>query len=212
MEYILVFGGTGETGKEIIKQALTKGFAVIAIVRDPTSWSMKHPLLTICKGDVLQPSTFENEMTGKDAVISCLGTGRNLKPTTVYSRGMENIIRAMNNADVKRIVCLSAVALYTNSEMGFFIKMLAKLVVQKILKNLFADMRLMEKKLQATTLNYSIVRPPMLNNKPLSGHYRTAVNTHLKHPFSISRADLAHYMLSILKEADTYNSILEIAH
>jgi len=212
MEHIMVFGGTGGTGKEIINQALAKGFAVTAVVRDPALWSIQHPSLTICKGDVLRPSTFENEMIGKVAVISCLGTGKNLKPTTIYSAGIENIISAMNKANVKRIICLSAGALYTNSEMGFLIKMLAKLVVQNMLKNLYADMRVMEKKLQATTLNYSIIRPPMLSNKPFSGHYRTAVNTHIKRPFSISRADLAHYMISILNDADTYNSILEIAH
>ena len=35
MEHILVFGGTGDTGKEIINQALAQGFAVTAVVRDP---------------------------------------------------------------------------------------------------------------------------------------------------------------------------------
>jgi putative NADH-flavin reductase len=212
MDSILIFGATGGTGREAVIQALEKGFAVTAVVRNPAAFTLRHDALTIVKGDVLQPSSFEKEMLGKTAVISCLGVGRDLKPTKVYSKGMENILDAMHMAHVTRVICLSASALYTNKEMGLFIRLLAKQVVQRILKNSFADLRIMEKTLQSSTVDWSIIRPPMLKDKPLTCRYRVAVGAHLSRPFSIGRADLAHYMLGIVGDARTFRSIIDIAY
>jgi putative NADH-flavin reductase len=212
MDSILIFGATGGSGREAVVQALGRGFVVTAVVRNPAAFTLRHDALTIVKGDVLQLSSFEKEMVGKTAVISCLGVGRDFKPTTVYSKGMENILAAMRQANVTRLICLSASALYTYKEMGFFIRLLAKLVVQRILKNPFADLHIMEKTVQASAVDWSIIRPPMLKDKPLTGRYRVAVGTHLARPFSITRADLAHYMLGIVNDARTFRSIIDIAY
>jgi putative NADH-flavin reductase len=212
MKQILLFGATGGTGKEVVIQALRNGFAVTIIVRDPAKWDLPHSALTILKGDVMQPATFEKEMIGKAAVISCLGTGKDLKPTTLFSAGMKNIISAMNKANVSRLICLSAGALYTTREMGFFIRLLAKVVIQNILKNLFADMRVMEKIVESSNLDWSIIRPPMLKDKPRTNNYRVAVSSHLARPFSIGRADLAHYIVHIINDTATFKSKIEIAY
>ena len=212
MKKIIVFGATGGTGKEAAKQALDEGYEVTAVVRNPSGFDLQHQHLRIIKGDVLQPSTFEAEIAGKEAVISCLGTGSNTKPTTIYSEGIKNIISAMNEAQVKRIVCISAGALYTNEEMGFFIRLLTKLVLQRILRNIYSDMRLMEAEIETSALDWTIIRPPMLKNKPPTGKYRVAVNSHIRRPFSISRADLAQYMLSIIENPQTYKAKVEVAY
>ena len=212
MKSILIFGATGGSGRELVIQALERGFVVTVLVRNPAMFTLRHDALTILKGDVLQRSSFESELVGKAAVISCLGVGRDLKPTTVYSKGMENILAAMHEANVRRLICLSASALYPYKEMGIFIRLLAKLVVRRILKNPFADLRIMEKTVQASGVDWSIIRPPMLKDKPLTGKYRVTVGTHLARPFSISRADLAHYMLGIVNEPRTFRSIIDIAY
>lgn len=212
MKHLLVFGATGGTGSEVVKQAISKGFLVTVIVRDPSAIALRHPALTICKGDVMQPLTFENEVAGKTAIISCLGTGNSLKATRIYSQGIENIINAMEAAQVTRLICISAGALYTNCEMGFFTRIFAASVLQRILRNVYADMRLMERIVEESDINWSIVRPPMLTDKNFTGRYRTAVNAHVKRPFSIARADLAHYLLSVVNNPDTFKSILEIAY
>ncbi len=212
MKKIIVFGATGGTGNEVVKQAFEKGYEVTAVIRNPSGFDLQHQHLKIIKGDVLQPSTFEKEIAGKEAVISCLGASSNTKSTTLYSEGIKNIISAMNKAQVKRIVCISAGALYTNEEMGFFIRLLTKIVLQPILKNLYSNMRLMEAEIENSALDWTIVRPPMLKNKPLTGKYRIAVNSHIRRPFSISRADLAQYMLSSIENSQTYKAKVEIAY
>jgi putative NADH-flavin reductase len=212
MKKIIVFGATGGTGKQVVRQALENGLEVTTVVRNPSGFDLQHQNLRTIKGDVLQLSTFEKEIVGKDAVISCLGTGNNLKPTTIYLEGMENIISAMNKAKLKRISCVSAIGLQTNKEMGLFVRLLTKVVLQSILKNIYSDMRSMETKIENSGLLWTIVRPARLTDKPLTGKYRIAVNSHIKRPFSISRADVAQYMLSNIENTQIYKSKVEIAY
>lgn len=96
MKQILVFGATWGTGKELVKLALDKEFEVSVVIRNPDPFDKKHNHLKIIKGDVLLPATFVNEIHGKEAVISCLGTDSSTKQTTVYSKGIQNIISEMN--------------------------------------------------------------------------------------------------------------------
>jgi putative NADH-flavin reductase len=212
MERLIIFGATGGTGQEVVKQALNNGYKVTIVVRRPLSFPLQHPQLKIVQGDVLQLSTFASDMQGKDAVISCLGVGKSRKPTTLYSEGIQNIIAAMEMAGVDRLLCISAGALYVNKQMGFFIRLLTKFVLQKILKEMYADMRLMEAIVEKSRLNWTIVRPPMLKDKPLTGIYRTAITTHIKSPFSIGRADLAHFMLSILGDSHAFATKVELSY
>jgi len=212
MERLIIFGATGGTGQEVVKQALNNGHKVTIIIRRALSFPFQHPQLKIVQGDVLQLSTFAGEMQGKDAVISCLGVGSSRKPTTLYSEGIQNIVAAMELAGVDRLVCISAGALYVNKQMGFFVRLLTKLVLQKIFKEMYDDMRLMEVIVEKSKLNWTIVRPPMLKDTPLTGIYRTAIATHIKRPFSIGRADLAHFMLSILGDLQTFATKAELSY
>ena len=56
MKNLLIYGATGGTSREVVNQALTKGYAVTAIVRDPVQFGLTHPMLTTKAGDVLEPS------------------------------------------------------------------------------------------------------------------------------------------------------------
>lgn len=212
MKKLIIFGATGGTGKEVVKQSLEKGYDVTVIVRNQSTLQLDHSNLRIVIGDVLQPDTFTEEITGKDAVISCLGIGSSTKPTVVYSQGIKNIITAMGHANITRLICISAGALYINEKMGLFIQTLTRFVLQKIFRNLYADMRLMEKTLENTDIDWTIVRPPMLKNSRLTKKFRIAIQSNIKHPFSISRADLAWYMISIIDVADTHKTKIEIAY
>jgi len=212
MKRLIVFGATGGTGQEVVKQALELGHEVTIVVRRPLLSGLQHPRLKIIQGDVLAASTFIKSMQGMDAVISCLGVGRSREPTTLYSTGIGNLISVMKMAGVHRLICISAGALYVNSQMGFFIRILTRLVLQKILKEMYADMRRMEAIVEESGLDWTIVRPPMLKNKPFTGVYRTAITGHIKSPFSIGRADLANFMLGILQAPNTFGAKAELSY
>ena len=212
MKKIIVFGATGGTGKVTVTEALQNGWGVTVIIRNPSAFEIKHSNLKIVKGDVMQSSTFAKEIIGNDAVISCLGVGTSLKPTTVYSAGTKNILEAMKNANVQRLICISAGGVETTKQMGFFIRTLTKVLLQRILKNLYADMRLMEDIVSGTNINYTIMRPARLTTGKQKRKYRIAINSHIKMPWSISKTDLAHAMLSLIDNPITFKSIIEIAY
>src|ERR1700759_325186 len=74
-----------------------------------------------------------------------------------------------------------------------------------------ADAR-MEDVLRDSDLDWPPVRPPRLTSKPVTGRYRTAVGQNIRRGLFVSRADVAHYMLSILDQAETFRRTVGIAY
>src|SRR4051812_40519815 len=104
---IIVFGANGGIGSKVVEQALEAGHQVTALVRRPSSITIQHPQLKVVQGDVLKLDTIQPPMAGQDAVISALGVIVN-EPTTVYSDGIANIMRAMQTSGIQRLMCISA--------------------------------------------------------------------------------------------------------
>jgi putative NADH-flavin reductase len=77
---------------------------------------------------------------------------------------------------------------------------------------MYADLRLMENLVKASDVNWTIIRPPQLTDKPLTGRYRVAINTFLKNCLKISRADVAHFMISSIADETTYKATIEISY
>jgi len=80
------------------------------------------------------------------------------------------------------------------------------------LRKHYADLALMEDILRDSGLNWTVVRPPRLTDKPLTGTYRTAYGQNLRRGIYISRADVAHYMLRLLEQPETIKQAIGIAN
>ncbi|WP_069658696.1 NAD(P)-dependent oxidoreductase [Arcticibacter eurypsychrophilus] len=211
MDKIIVFGATGGTGRQVVEQALRAGHQVKVVVRQPETFNISNPNLKIIKGDVLQPDTFEDQFIDADAVISCLGIPK-VQPTTLYSESMENIITAMEKTKAKRIICISSGAIDIPPKSSFIMTFLLKNVLQRIYKPVYKDMKLMESKLKSSKLNYTVVRAPKLTNGKKTGKYREVTKQPLRKIPTISRADLAAYMLKTVNDPKSYKSIIEVAY
>src|SRR5262249_47161991 len=70
---VLVFGATGGTGRQIVRQALEQGHVVTAFARDPGKIRLVHNNLRVVRGDTLEPAAIETAVAGQDAVMSALG-------------------------------------------------------------------------------------------------------------------------------------------
>jgi putative NADH-flavin reductase len=211
MKKIIVFGASGGTGKLVVEQALEAGLRVTAVIRNPGAFTINHENLEIIKGDVFQPATFENALKEKDLVVSCLGT-KDRKPTTVYSEGLNNITTAMQKAGVNRIICISAGAVIVPPKSSFLLKFVVKNILQRLFKYTYADMLLMEKLLMESGLNWTVIRAPRLTNGRKTGKYRTEVNDNIRNPSTISRADLADYIVKHLTDEKTFKAKIEICY
>jgi putative NADH-flavin reductase len=205
---IVVFGATGGIGSQVVKQGLDAGHEMTVIARHPSSMTLQHERLEVIQGDVLQPDTIRASIAGKDAVISALGV-RNLAPTTLYSGGVMNIMQAMQAFEVQRILCISASGLDPGPRWE---RLIAKPILWLILRNMYTDLVRMETAVKMSNLDWTILRPPTLTNGPRTGRYQSAINQHLSRNFSISRADVADYMINHLNDQATYCGIVELAY
>ena len=212
---VLIIGANGGIGRQCVEQALEAGHHVTAIVRNPSKLPLKHSNLQIVQGDVTEPFSFSDHYTGKDVVISAIGVSGGIfgdRPTTLYSAGAKNILYEMGEASVRRVFFISASAVETSPVLPFFVRLVSKYIIQKLLKNMYADLLLMEQTVKASALDWTIIRPPQLINKSRTGKYRIAINRFLKNALKISRADTADFILRNLQNENIYRSAVEIAY
>jgi putative NADH-flavin reductase len=166
------------------------------------------------RADVTQPLSLSNLFAGHDAIISTIGVSGGFKdpPTNLYSQGALNILREMKQSGPRRAFFISASAVETNPLLPFFVRLASKYIIQKLLSNMYADLRLMEKLVKETDLDWTIVRPPQLTDSKVTGNYRIAVNRFLRNGLKLSRADTAHFMLSHIQSEDMFRSVVEIGY
>ncbi len=206
---LVVIGATGRVGRQVVEQALAMGHEVIAVVRRPEAMTVRHDRLDVVRGDVLDPASLEKPIAASDAVISVVGSP-DRKTTLVYSSGVVNIARAMDASGVRRLVCLSSIRVEPPRD-RLVSWLLNRFIVQKVLRNRLLDMERMELELRHSDLDWTVVRLPDLHDGPRTGRYRTAVNGRVRHARSLSRADVADYVLAHLGDESTFRAIVEVA-
>ena len=212
---LLVIGASRGTGRQVMQQALAAGQAVVALARDPARIDIPNDVpaqqLSVVRGDVLDPSSLVPAMADCDAVISTLGvTSR--APTTLYSEGLRNIIQAMRAAGVRRLVAVSAAPLSSDDGDTLPSRLLLKPLLWALFRPVYADMATMEDEIRQSGLDWTIVRPPRLTDKPPSGRYRTALNRSVRGGYTISRADLAAAILKLLDDPTSIRTAIGIGY
>jgi putative NADH-flavin reductase len=192
---IVIFGANGPTGRLLTQQAIDKGYTVTAFTRHPETFPIQDARLRVLSGDVYDLAAVEQAVAGQDAVFSALGGVFGGKEVTVYSLGTGNIVQAMKDNDVRRLICITSSALEPHETGGgfFFDNIMSPLVVNVFGKTLYADMRKMEELVMRSNLDWTIVRPSGLFETPAVTDYQEGEG-HLKGTYT-SRADLAASML-----------------
>ncbi|EIJ41097.1 putative NADH-flavin reductase [Beggiatoa alba B18LD] len=207
---IVIFGASGGTGRCLVEQALAAGHYV-TVLQHHSKIRKTDSQLRILQGDVLTYFDVENAIRGQDAVLCALGT-KNVKGTTVLSQGTQNICAAMKRFGLNRFICESSLGVGDSlAQTSFFFRYL---LMPFFLRHVFADKAIQEQIIQDSGLRrWVIVRPAALTNGKATGQYRLddTEDTSFKGG-TISRADVAAFMLQQLKE-DTYaQKVVSIAY
>lgn len=209
---ITVFGATGETGKLLIRQALNQNHLVKAFARNPRAIDFQHKNLSIVKGNILDYASLRAAIKDQDAVISTLGI-RTMSKNSTISDGIKNIIEEMQKSDVKRLIFMSSVGVGSSraqqKKLGFIYD---KIMLPVLLKNMMDDKEIQENYIMNSSLNWTIVRPVILNNKNktgLSSSYTPDDQT--IHP-KIARADVADFLLRQLTAQDAIEKTLTVSY
>jgi len=193
---LVVFGATGGIGREVVSQALDQGHEVVAIVRNLDGVGRSHERLRLVKANVADASTYAPELTGANAVISALGArGRSKGPITLCTDWAKQLIPAMQEHGVSRVVAVTAAAYVPADRPPLFFRFVIRPLLLSLLRRHYDDLQRMEALLAASPLRWTIVRPTRLLDRPKTGHYRTAIDALVPGSMSITRADVAEFML-----------------
>ena len=196
---LVVIGASRGTGKAIVEEALARGHYVTAVARNPSALKLEHVKLTKTAADVANPKTLDGLFEGAHAVLIALGTtmGALRKDPTLFSRGTTDVLAAMRAAKVRRVIALSSNG--TGDSRNQIPLLLRWLLLDVLLKPAFADHDRQEQVLRASALDWTIARPGRLTDGPKNKRYTVALGTE-KVPSAISRADVAHFMVSAAED------------
>lgn len=209
---LTVFGATGGTGMQLVRQALAADHGVVAVVRDPARLPVEsHPSLRVVRADVMDPAAIVPALADSDAVVSALGSRTGRAPTTVCTDGSRSIVQAMGKTDVRRLVVVSASGPFVEGD-GPLMRRVAKPILQRVLRHTFADLLGMEQEVRGSDLDWTVIRPPMLTDGAHTGRYRTVVGRNVRGGTRISRADLAECIRVLLDDSASIRAAVSIAY
>lgn len=202
---VVVFGSTGGTGLACCSALIAAGHEVTAFARNPTKLSTLNGI-RIVQGDVMNKGALPAAMAGQDAAIVSLGNSQNpfamllgakrTTPHDVCEVGTANIIAAMNEPGIKRLIVVTAFGIGSSRpQLPFSFK----LFYRTVLREHMADKEKQEALVKASGLDWMIVQPVGLTDSPATGKYLASHDGKIRAP-QMSRADVAAYILTIVQQ------------
>jgi len=207
---ITVIGATGGIGRQIVAQGLDAGHEVIAAVRN-TGALAARPRLTVHGIDIFDADALAHTIDGSDAVLSALGP-RPGDDTPVIKAGAQSALDAMAKTGVRRLIIVSANGAFVEPGDGLVTRFVVKPILGRVFTASFADVRSMESIVRASDVDWTLMRPPRLQDKPVTGRYRTAIDRGLARGMFMGRPDVAHAMLALVEAPVTYRHFETVAY
>lgn len=195
---LAVFGATGQTGIQIVGQALAAGHEVTAVVRDPAKLGDFRMKVRMVKGDPIEARVVADAVAGADAVLSALGHGRN-SPPDMLSKFARSAVGAMKEQNVHRLIVLTNVAARDPTDRPSLYNQFLRTLLTLFAGGMSRDTAEEARIISESGLDWTIVRANLLTNGPLTKRYKAgAFDPSAK--ARVSRADVADFMLSCAME------------
>jgi len=205
---IAILGATGGIGGHVLSWALDAGHPVHALSR--RAEALPHRTgLTVISGDALDGAAVAETIAGADAVVSALGP-RGAKAESLLAGAAANIVASMDKAGARRLICVSAAGAYITGDpnTGWLIKA----ILPRVFAKPFADTRQMEDVIRDSGLDWTLVRPTRLVNRPGTGRYRVSPGFPPPGGRTIARADVAHFTAAVLTDGTWLHEAPAVAY
>ena len=197
MAKLLIIGASRGIGLETVKAALRGGHRVRALARSAASIPIENGHLEKLSGNTLDSDTIRNALEGIDVVIQTLGVDISLRaivePTTLFSRSTRILVDAMKAAGVNRLVAVTGLGAGDSRGHGGILY--GGIVFPLLFKRVYDDKDVQEWIIRSSGLDWTIVRPGLLTNRPATGRYRVLTASKDWRFGAISRTDVADFLV-----------------
>lgn len=193
---VVVFGASGRTGRLVVAQAVRRGLAVTAFVRD-ASKQWFPDAVAVRQGEPQDPDAVADALLGQDAVLSALGPVAGVT-TTEISDATRTIAAAMGSVGVRRIVIAANAKVFTEDE------------VTGEYANVAAEHRRDLAILRGSGLDWTVIATPFLSDEP--GAPYVAVVDGKAPGRSIAREDFAAALLDALDHDEWVGHAVGVAN
>jgi putative NADH-flavin reductase len=206
---LLILGATGGTGLEIISQAIERGHSLTAFVRAPDQLKRFGDRIAVIQGDLLNSSELQRVLEDQDAVLSGFGPRLPVSKAdaTLLQRFAVALTSGMHQAGVRRVVVESTAFLFKDS-----IIPPTNLFGRLFFPDVVRDAGEMENVFRKSGLDWTMVRPPRLTDQPRTGKYRVLEGHLPRFGFSISRADVADFMIKAGENGASIGKVVGVSN
>ncbi len=190
---ICVFGASGAAGLALTQLAVERGLDVAAFVRNEAARTKFPQGVKVIVGHLLDLSDVERAIAGSDAVV-CAFAPRPSSPDVFCAQATQNIIDAMKAQAVRRLLCVTGAMIGDYPHLSWFMRWM-KSTYQKQQPALALDRAGQEQRVEASGLDWTLVKPPRLSDGKTRGRIRSGEALNVGAMSSISRTDLARFIL-----------------
>jgi putative NADH-flavin reductase len=203
---VIVFGGSGLTGQQVLASGLERGHTLTAFARTASKLDGLRPRVRVIGGDVAEYASVRHAIAGHDAVISTLGVGKPLSHDQAVIDGVSHILRAMKDEHIRRFVYLSFAGVQELTGWAIVLRPLLGFV----LRHEIADHAEKERLIRASDRDWTIVHAPKLTNGSGRGTIRVGASLRSTGMPLLARADLAAGIWQILEDSSTTRQAVRV--
>lgn len=195
---IAVIGSTGKSGKYLVKQLLSQGFHLKALIRNPENFEIYNPLIEIVKGDAGEYEAVSSLVQSCEAVISTLGLGWPASEKSIFSQATKNVIRAMNECNIKRYILTTGLNVDTSFDKKSIKTKLATDWMKTNYPETTADKQTEYNILSDCNVNWTLIRLPLIEQTDETSEIKVSLEDCPGD--KISATSLANFLISQLSD------------
>ena len=183
---ITVFGATGRMGQLLVRRALDEGHEIVAYARHPDKLQIDDSRLSVFPGELDDHEGIIQAVMGADAVIEGVGS---------QSDGTRRIITAMETVKVRRFVVVSTCSVTDPADRPDLKRAALVRLVKTAAPGPYKQVRAAADAVRASNLDWTLVRVARLTDDPPTGNIKVGYYGDGKVGISITRADMAAFLL-----------------
>ncbi len=205
---VLVLGAAGKTGSAVVRQAVASGHQVTSFVRRGDEYQAPSGVL-VAEGDATNGADIERAVAGQEAVIDTIGGKTPYKSTTLESSAAAAVIASMRKNGVRRLIATSMIGV-GDSEANATVY--ERLLVAVVLRGAEKDKSAMEANVEGSGLDWTIVRPAILNDDAATGNVEVIARGTEEKAHKITRADLARFLVGQISSSEYTGQTVVVAN